>query len=206
MMPHWLSHIIASLFLHQDQVFLHHQQITLLNKQQYVFGHFHPDLNLTNSVKAYYQDSHFPNRHDIPIATFRKWLSQQANGGPIWGYNAGAGDKTTAAHRNPANFNLAQSLTWLQALSQPLPKDELFNVYQQHVQHCTACLGALAKMKRLRQGLVAGILVFVAQQLWYRQVKRWQVLLMAGMGLVTSVTSMLMKLMHKYEFSHQDNN
>ena len=61
-MPKWLGHILASLFLHQDLVFLHHQE-------QYMK---HQEDSWLNSVYT-------PNPQDKMVITFRQWLKYRAS-------------------------------------------------------------------------------------------------------------------------------
>ncbi|MGI0486667.1 Rieske 2Fe-2S domain-containing protein [Pantanalinema rosaneae CENA516] len=67
-MPAWLGHILASLFLHQDMVFLHYQEKILAQRQ--------PD---------HWIDAVFtPNPQDKMVITFRQWLKHRAGGGIPW--------------------------------------------------------------------------------------------------------------------------
>ncbi len=67
-MPSWLGHILASLFLHQDLVFLHYQEKIIVQRCQ---GEW---------LDAVYT----PNPQDKMIVTFRKWLQKRAGGGVAW--------------------------------------------------------------------------------------------------------------------------
>jgi phenylpropionate dioxygenase-like ring-hydroxylating dioxygenase large terminal subunit len=67
-MPIWLGHILASVFLHQDMVFLHYQEKTLAQKQK---GRW---------VDAVYT----PNPQDKMIIAFRNWLEKRAGGSVDW--------------------------------------------------------------------------------------------------------------------------
>lgn len=67
-MPIWLGHVLASLFLHQDMVFLHYQE-KLLAKQQ----------------KERWLDAVFtPNPQDKMVIAFRQWWEKRAGGGIPW--------------------------------------------------------------------------------------------------------------------------
>ena len=67
-MPEWLGHVLASLFLHQDLVFLHYQEKILAKRQE-----------------AKYLDAVYtPNPQDKMVITFRKWLEKRAGGGIAW--------------------------------------------------------------------------------------------------------------------------
>lgn len=66
-MPIWLSHVLASLFLHQDMVFLHYQEKAIAQK------------------KGRWLDKVFtPNPQDKMIIAFRNWLENKAGGGIPW--------------------------------------------------------------------------------------------------------------------------
>lgn len=66
-MPIWLGHILASLFLHQDLVFLHYQEKNLARREQ-------------NWLDAVYT----PNPQDQMVITFRQWLKNRAGGSIPW--------------------------------------------------------------------------------------------------------------------------
>ncbi len=65
-MPTWLGHILASVFLHQDLVFLHYQERNIATKDRWL-----------NAVYT-------PNPQDKMIVTFRQWLEYRAGGGVDW--------------------------------------------------------------------------------------------------------------------------
>jgi phenylpropionate dioxygenase-like ring-hydroxylating dioxygenase large terminal subunit len=65
-MPTWLGHILASVFLHQDLVFLHYQERNIATKDRWL-----------NAVYT-------PNPQDKMIITFRQWLEYRAGGGVAW--------------------------------------------------------------------------------------------------------------------------
>ncbi len=63
-MPTWTGHILASLFLHQDLVFLHAQERTLASK----------------GVDHWLDAVYTPNPQDKMVITFRQWLKNRAGG------------------------------------------------------------------------------------------------------------------------------
>lgn len=71
-MPAWLGHILASLFLHQDLVFLHYQEKNLAKK------------NANHWIESVYT----PNPQDKMVITLRKWLEKRAGGGIPWEGNS----------------------------------------------------------------------------------------------------------------------
>ncbi len=66
-MPTWLGHVLASLFLHQDLVFLHHQERRLAKRQG-----------------RWLEQVYTPNPQDKMVITFRQWLENRAGGGIPW--------------------------------------------------------------------------------------------------------------------------
>ncbi|MEA5509872.1 Rieske 2Fe-2S domain-containing protein [Crocosphaera sp. UHCC 0190] len=71
-MPIWLGHILASLFLHQDLVFLHYQEKNLAQQ----------------SHQKWIESVYTPNPQDKMVITFRKWLENRAGGGIPWEGNS----------------------------------------------------------------------------------------------------------------------
>ena len=67
-MPTWLGHVLASLFLHQDLVFLHYQEKILAQQR-----------------KGKWLDAVYtPNPQDKMVIAFRQWLEKRAGGGIPW--------------------------------------------------------------------------------------------------------------------------
>lgn len=66
-MPTWLGHVLASLFLHQDMVFLHHQEKRLATRRG-----------------RWIEKVYTPNPQDKMVITFRQWLENRAGGGVPW--------------------------------------------------------------------------------------------------------------------------
>ena len=71
-MPIWLGHILASLFLHQDAVFLHYQEKIIARQPQ----------------QDWLQAVYTPNPQDKMVITFRQWLKTRAGGGIPWDLGA----------------------------------------------------------------------------------------------------------------------
>ena len=78
-MPTWLSHVLASVFLHQDMVFLHHQE-KILAKRGYA--------NAAGASGEYVQHVFTPTPQDKGVIAFRKWLQLYAGGGVPWAAGA----------------------------------------------------------------------------------------------------------------------
>jgi len=67
-MPTWLGHVLGSLFLHQDMVFLHYEEKIVAKRS-----------------KGKWLDTVFtPNPQDKMVITFRQWLEKRAGGGIPW--------------------------------------------------------------------------------------------------------------------------
>jgi len=126
-MPKWLLHVTASLFLHQDQVFLHHQERMLYSSSKYAFGNFSDgtlfNAGLTSDPKAYSSTYFMPNSHDKQLVDLRNWIHKKAGGGVKWG---------------------AAALT--KGLPQRLKEADLFDVYESHTKNCATCMAAVKNM------------------------------------------------------------
>ncbi|MEM9165124.1 MAG: Rieske 2Fe-2S domain-containing protein [Cyanobacteria bacterium P01_F01_bin.4] len=113
-MPTWLGHVLASLFLHQDMVFLHYQEKTVSKRQN-----------------RWLDEVYTPNPQDKMIIAFRQWLEKRGGGG----------------------------IPWANESALPSPehnKQQLFDVWQTHTQHCQVCQTALTRInwgKRFAYGL-----------------------------------------------------
>lgn len=183
-MPQWLMHLTASLFLHQDQVFLHHQERKLLQASPiaYAFGRFNCSRFSVSSDPRIYATGHFtPNEHDVGITKLRRWIHKQAQGGPLWGNAAlatGSGLPTT------------------------LPPAQLFNVYDSHVASCTVCQRALRNAQRVR---VTAVVVLGLLALSGRPVGRIKWAIAAAASAVGLTAHKIVGLFHYYPYNHQDN-
>ena len=73
-MPKWLNHILASGFLNQDALFLHHQERTMAKTGQYKTA-------LIGDEEAYhYTKAVFPVGSDKGVINFRNWIRLLAGG------------------------------------------------------------------------------------------------------------------------------
>jgi len=177
-LPLWLLHPLASLFLHQDMVFLHHQERILYQTSQYAFGDFQGVFNLTSSPKAYSSKYFMPNQHDKMISSFRQWIHNKAGGGPKWGQAA-----------------LSKGLPGR------LPEDQLFDVYESHSKNCVICQNAIKNFKLLKAAAV------VLSVLSAVTIKGWKGILTSSIFAGLSVLiHKFTKLYFKFSFHHQDNN
>ncbi|GAB4277923.1 MAG: Rieske 2Fe-2S domain-containing protein [Oscillatoriaceae cyanobacterium] len=67
-MPTWLGHILASLFLHQDLVFLHYQEKIIARRGN----------------KRWLDAVYTPNPQDKMVIAFRQWFEKKAGGAIPW--------------------------------------------------------------------------------------------------------------------------
>ena len=65
--PRWLIHVLASLFLHQDMVFLHFQEKNVANRQN-----------------RWLEEVYTPNPQDKMTIAFRQWFENRAGGSIPW--------------------------------------------------------------------------------------------------------------------------
>ncbi|BCL36531.1 Rieske 2Fe-2S domain-containing protein [Nostoc sp. MS1] len=71
-LPIWLTHVLASLFLHQDMVFLHYQETIIAQRRK------------SKWLDAVYT----PNPQDKMVIALRRWLENRAGGGVPWAAEA----------------------------------------------------------------------------------------------------------------------
>ena len=181
-LPTWLLHTTASLFLHQDQVFLHAQERKLYQSpSNYAFGSFPSHLNLKNDHKSYATQQFTPNEGDKGITALRRWIHDAAGGGPVWGPAA-----------------LAKGLPVV------LPRAELFDVYEAHGKNCKVCQDSLRKIRIVRNTALLSLAVLAIA--YGRTLKPWKLILGAVFGTIAVASNAFMKLFFKYEYHHQDNN
>lgn len=81
-MPVWLGHVLASLFLHQDAVFLHYQEKAIAHR----------------GPKQWLDAVFTPNPQDKMVIAIRQWLAKRAGGGIPWA--SGCDSDLPPAERN----------------------------------------------------------------------------------------------------------
>lgn len=201
-MPTFILHPLASLFLHQDQVFLHHQERMLYSTSDYAFGrfqqsppppnpppsHLHNETNavslhshLSPSFASYSKNYFMPNQHDKAISIFRRWIETKAWGGPLW----------SASVRNAP-------------LPQRLPSEQLFDVYTAHTKNCQVCQTALKNFNKAKVTLAIAAIFCAIVRPFPNPILSFVatgVLSLAGLAIHAFT-----RLYYKYEFSHQQNN
>lgn len=133
-LPTWLLHVTASLFLHQDAVFLHHQEKILAKG---ALGR--PAYEAQPDGGAYLQAVFTPTEADKGIVLFRAWLRKHAGGGVPWVGSSALPERSHDGGR-------------------------LFDVYESHTKNCRYCLDALANVRRAKVGaFVAAALLVLAR-------------------------------------------
>lgn len=69
-LPDWLQHLGSHMFIHQDLVFLHHQEKIVASA----------GYSSSNSTKAYFA----PTQADTGVIALRNWIQHIGSGGPAW--------------------------------------------------------------------------------------------------------------------------
>lgn len=182
-LPTWLLHVAASFFLHQDQVFLHHQERMLYASSKYAFGNFSASSTTASSMltadpKAYSSTYFMPNEHDKQISHLRNWIYKRAGGGVKWGKAA-----------------------LQQGLPSRLPPAELFDVHHSHTKNCLICLRAQRNLRIFRNVTLA----LAVLALFIMKSTPWKLFTGALLTLTSLATHKFLGLFQKYEFSHQSN-
>jgi phenylpropionate dioxygenase-like ring-hydroxylating dioxygenase large terminal subunit len=73
-MPKWLNHVMASAFLNQDGLFLHHQERSMAMTGQYT-------SLVPDGKEAYnYNNAIYPVNSDLGVIHFRNWIRKLAGG------------------------------------------------------------------------------------------------------------------------------
>ncbi|GFR50980.1 hypothetical protein Agub_g13305 [Astrephomene gubernaculifera] len=215
-MPVWLSHTLASLFLHQDQVFLHHQEHNVAAR----------------SAASHTAKYFMPTPADNMTVALRTWLARFAGGRIPYATTAAAGAGGGSTAPSPSSSSPSEL---------PLPprdrsRDSLFDTFTTHTRQCSVCSTALRNLRLARTlvlatagaaGAAALLVTAVAASAQAAAAAaagasagaatsgallRWPPLgavaaavLAAVLGGVVVVIDRLVGLMHRYEFSHADN-
>lgn len=116
-MPKWLLHISASLFLHQDGVFLHHQEKILAQR-----GY---DARPGAESEDYGAITYMCNSQDKGVISFRQWLKRRAGGGVPYAGNPAL----------PPRDHLGQYV------------NDVYNSHVKHCRHCLGALSNLKRAR-----------------------------------------------------------
>jgi len=125
-MPKWLNHILASAFLNQDALFLHHQERTLAATGQYksVLNEGEEPFNYNKAV--------YPVNTDKGVITFRNWLRQFASG-------------RIPYKNNPSIPSASNEVVF-----------DVWNAHTKHCRYCLTALGRLKKARFASFAAAAG--------------------------------------------------
>jgi len=177
-LPVSLLHIAAPFFLAQDAVFLHTQERAMYSRSRYAFGNFDPSFNITSDYKAYASSLLMPNDQDKAVISLRRWISEKAGGGPIWGKSA-------------------------QLLGLPtVDAKRAMSTWDQHTKQCTLCQKNLQKIKSFRNWSIA--LAAVSSIMIRRRVVA--LLITAIFGGLAAALNKFKGLYYETSYNHQDNN
>jgi Pheophorbide a oxygenase len=73
-MPKWLNHVLASAFLHQDGLFLHHQERYMASTNKYM------SVLKDGEEPYHYTKAISPSSSDMGVIMFRNWMRKLAGG------------------------------------------------------------------------------------------------------------------------------
>jgi hypothetical protein len=153
-MPIWVNHVMATLFLNQDALFLHHQERSLHNHGTYTSLKNDPDDLAADS----YSKAILPVETDLGVVTFRKWLQVFAGGRIPYHYHP-----TMPAASNEIVF-------------------DVWNAHTKHCVLCQTALTNVKKA-RLAAFVVAACLAVLRPFHHHRVVTLGGVLAAGGLGL-----------------------
>ncbi|KAG2484744.1 hypothetical protein HYH03_016491 [Edaphochlamys debaryana] len=225
-LPKWLFHSLGSVFLHQDMVFLHHQERIVAReaaaRREEGAGAGATSPSPSSPSAPVPPPKYFmPTGVDRGVTAWRSWLSTFAGGDVQWA---------------PGTPPLGPRET---------DPTVLFDTYHTHTKQCVVCSAALARMRTVRSvaravGLLAAALAVAAvavramaavaaaaaataaatatvpQGVLGTVVKGAAGFFATGEGvfvamlaivaaLVVAATNKLERMMHIYEYSHRDN-
>ncbi|KXZ42581.1 hypothetical protein GPECTOR_132g593 [Gonium pectorale] len=196
-MPTWLAHTTASMFLHQDQVFLHAQERTVAARGSGAHG------------AKYFM----PAPADNMTTAFRKWLGSMAGGGiPYAG--SSALPPTDPLTSKDALFDTYHTHTAQCAICKPALKN-LQTARAAAVAAAFAALGTAALVLAVTAAAKAAALAAAGAAASSAATSALlsppplaslvAAALAALLGGVTVVIDKLIGMMHRYEYSHADN-
>jgi len=119
-------------------IWLNHVLAPLFMHQDLVFLHYQEKILAKRKNKRWLEEVYTPNPQDKMVITFRQWIEKRAGGGIPWS--------------EECNPHL------------PLPelnKQQLFDVWSTHTQHCKVCQNALKNINRLTVFSYIAAIVFL---------------------------------------------
>jgi phenylpropionate dioxygenase-like ring-hydroxylating dioxygenase large terminal subunit len=185
-MPIWLNHVLASAFLNQDALFLHHQERHLATSGQYstVVPETHSEngMNDSSSTVAASTNIYKYNQaiqaapSDLGVINFRNWVRVFAGG------------------RIPYRNN---------QVTMPASSNEVvFDVWNAHTKYCRYCQDALKRLKVARLVSYMTAAVMAITRPWGMYGTLVSSFTLAGIGLLLNK---LIGMFYRYEFSHAHN-
>ena len=190
-MPAWMTHILASLFLHQDMVLLHHQEKAIARRRA--------QAQTTQSQERWLEQVYTPNPQDKMVITFRQWLEQRA-GGSVAGM---------------PEISLNSASTDSEALF------DVWNTHTKHCQTCQTALKNINRAIAFLWGSAATLLLLAVivdartfalssaanATLWSAPpMQSWIALAIAGgLGVSGYLLKKFSRLFYVYQFSHANN-
>jgi phenylpropionate dioxygenase-like ring-hydroxylating dioxygenase large terminal subunit len=182
-LPKWLNHIMASGFLNQDALFLHHQERKMHESGQYSsVGSYYLDADQSSGSSkddpASYSKAVYPVRTDRGVLNFRNWLARYTP----------RGGKIPYMLHNPT--------------MPPADNAVVFDVWNAHTKHCSYCQDALRRLKKIRFATIAMALCLAVLRPFGKVSSLVATLSTAG---IAYVLHKLIGMFYKYEFSHAQN-
>eukprot|EP00568_Trieres_chinensis_P006725 CAMPEP_0183295636 /NCGR_PEP_ID=MMETSP0160_2-20130417/3522_1 /TAXON_ID=2839 ORGANISM="Odontella Sinensis, Strain Grunow 1884" /NCGR_SAMPLE_ID=MMETSP0160_2 /ASSEMBLY_ACC=CAM_ASM_000250 /LENGTH=591 /DNA_ID=CAMNT_0025457151 /DNA_START=48 /DNA_END=1826 /DNA_ORIENTATION=+ len=176
--PVWVLHLLGNTFLNQDALFLHEQERTMDRDGLYsTVGGNGDDVEGANGGADRYNPNVLPISADKGVIMFREWMRTKAGG------------------KIPYRGNRSMP---------PVSKDDVFDIYNSHTKDCKYCNDALRRLKKVRKAsFIAAAVVGVLRPGKLGVVG--STVLAGALGGVGLVANKVVKLLHKMEFSHAEN-
>ncbi|KAG2439644.1 hypothetical protein HXX76_004994 [Chlamydomonas incerta] len=194
-MPRWLAHATASVFLHQDQVFLHQQERIVAGRAA-----------ASHTAKYF-----MPAPSDNMTVAFRTWLGQHAGGGvPYAGGRALAPiDRSKASLFDTYHTHTAQCAVCKPALGRLQAARTAAVVVGVAALAAALMVTGVAAAAKAAAAAAAGAAASDAALSALASLPPLSAGIAAAVGLVAAAAVRLLDgligLMHRYEFSHADN-
>ncbi|KAG2432371.1 hypothetical protein HYH02_012944 [Chlamydomonas schloesseri] len=194
-MPTWLAHATASVFLHQDQVFLHQQERIVAGR------------NATSHTAKYFM----PAPSDNMTVAFRTWLGQHAGGGVPYagGRTLAPIDRSKESLFDTYHTHTAQCAVCKPALGRLQAARSAALVVGVAALAAALLVTGVAAAAKAAAAAAAGAAASDAALAALASLPPLSAGIAAAVGLAAAaavrVLDGLIGLMHKYEFSHADN-
>jgi phenylpropionate dioxygenase-like ring-hydroxylating dioxygenase large terminal subunit len=185
-MPTWLGHVLASLFLHQDLVFLHYQEKIISQRQK----------------GAWLHEVFTPNPQDKMVITFRQWLEKRAGGTIPWAEGCNLELPSVESDKKKLFDVWTTHTQHCQVCQDALKNIQRLSLSAYIMSAICLCLGVILDARNIAtQGETASIFtVLPPTQFW---------LAISG-GILLAIVGYFLKkfthLFYVYEFEHAKNN